>query len=180
MREPAFRLRFPASAARRWASRFSEAGADAAVETIGSRVRDRGHLLRGEFLELCRWKTPRSGPRCAENSAATIREATAVALASDDERAKMYILRTLAGVGWPTASVILHFCDSRPYPILDVRALWSAGYAGPPTYGMELWLGYTEFCRKIARAARLDMRTLDRALWQYSKERQVVPPGGSP
>lgn len=177
---PPFRLRFPTSAVPRWASRFRDEGADAAVAAIGSRVRLRGHLLRGEFLELCRWKTPRSGPRCAGNSAATIREATAVALASDDERAKIFILRTLSGVGWPTASVILHFCDARPYPILDVRALWSAGCDVPPTYGTELWLAYTEFCREVSRAARTDMRTLDRALWQYSKERQVIPPGGSP
>jgi len=54
-----------------------------------------------------------------------VREATQTALETADERAKTYILRTLAGVEWPTASVILHFCNRQPYPILDYRALWS-------------------------------------------------------
>jgi len=28
------------------------------------------------------------------------------------------------GVQWPTAWVILHFCDRGKFPIIDYRALW--------------------------------------------------------
>jgi hypothetical protein len=136
------------------------------------RVRARGYLSRVEFLQLCHWKSPRARRRYASNTAAEIREATVIALASSDERAKIYILRTLAGVAWPTASVILHFCDRRPYPILDYRALWSVGCARPPVYTFDFWWAYTEFVRQLARSTRHDMRTLDRALWQFSKEHQ--------
>ncbi|MGH7322475.1 MAG: hypothetical protein ACRELA_23010, partial [Candidatus Rokuibacteriota bacterium] len=82
------------------------------------------------------------------------------------------ILRTLAGIEWPTASVILHFCDGRPYPILDYRALWSLGFAKPPAYTFDFWWAYTDFARVLAQSTGHDMRTLDRALWQFSKAHQ--------
>jgi hypothetical protein len=169
---PAFKLRFPPSELPRWARGYAYEEADEAVDELSGRARARGHLTRAEFLDLCRWKTPRSQPRCATNDSATIREATKIALATTDERAKMYVLRSLAGVGWPTASVILHFCDRRPYPILDYRALWSLGLRRPPVYSFAFWWAYTEFARRLARTAGLDMRSLDRALWCFSKERQ--------
>ena len=72
----------------------------------------------------------------------------------------------------PTASVILHFCDTRPYPVLDYRALWSLGYSRPPVYTFEFWSAYTHFTRALAQSTGHDMRTVDRALWQYSKHHQ--------
>jgi hypothetical protein len=151
---------------------YSYAGEEKITDELAPRVRARGYLTRPEFLELCRWKTPRSQPRCSANTSAQVREATQIALATDDERAKTYILRSLAGVAWPTASVILHFCDRRPYPILDSRALWSLGFAKPPAYTSEFWWAYTGFLRRLAQSTGQDMRTLDRALWQFSKEHQ--------
>lgn len=166
-----FTLRFPPSEIARWAKSYADAG-DTVVEEMGSRARARGALTRVEFLALCRWKTPRTQPRCATNTTARIREATRIALATDDEQAKPYILRTLAGVGWPTASVILHFCDRRPYPILDYRALWSLGYARPPAYTFDFWSAYTDFTRALVQSTGHDMRTVDKALWQFSKHHQ--------
>ena len=69
-------------------------------------------------------------------------------------------------------SVIVHFCDKRPYPIIDYRALWSLGYRRAPTYTVALWMAYANCCRDLASATRHDMRTVDRALWQYSKDHQ--------
>jgi len=84
----------------------------------------------------------------------------------------MDLLRRLSGVEWPTASTLLHFCDARPYPILDYRALWSLGYARPPHYTMSFWLGYVVYVRELARRSGHPIRMVDRALWQYSKVRQ--------
>jgi hypothetical protein len=39
-------------------------------------------------------------------------------------------------------------------------------------YEFSFWWEYTQFCRKLAAEAGVSMRTLDRALWQYSKENQ--------
>jgi hypothetical protein len=101
-----------------------------------------------------------------------VAEATQVALAAKNEELKIGALRILAGVEWPTASVILHLCDRRPYPILDVRALWSVGYKRPPVYNFDFWWKYVRFTRDLARRSRCSMREVDRALWQYSKEKQ--------
>lgn len=166
-----FRLRFPPAEIPKWAEAYAY-GDGAVADGVSPGARARGVLTRAEFLALCCWKTPRTQPRCATNTAAQIREATRIALTTDDEQAKMYILRTLAGVGWPTASVILHFCDTRPYPVLDYRALWSLGWAKPPAYTFEFWSAYTRFTRALAQSTGHDMRQVDRALWQYSKQHQ--------
>jgi hypothetical protein len=102
----------------------------------------------------------------------TVRTITRAAFASGDEPLKIDLLRTLCGVEWPTASTLLHFGDRRPYPILDYRALWSLGFHEPPHYTMEFWLEYLAFTRSLARRLKIDIRTLDQALWQYSKAKQ--------
>jgi hypothetical protein len=72
----------------------------------------------------------------------------------------------------PTASVLLHLAR-QTYPIIDYRALWSLGIDPPPAYySFEFWWKYTRACRSLADEAGVSMRTLDRALWQYSKELQ--------
>jgi hypothetical protein len=37
---------------------------------------------------------------------------------------------------------------------------------------MEFWLAYLGFTRDLAARLGLPIRTVDKALWQYSKERQ--------
>jgi hypothetical protein len=129
-------------------------------------------LTVAEFRDICYWKSPRSRSRCRENTVDDVRVLTRAGLATRDEPLKMDPLRRLRGVGWPTASTLLHFCDARPYPILDYRALWSLGHTRPPHYTMAFWLGYVAFVRELARRSGHPMRTVDRALWQYSKARQ--------
>ena len=173
-----FKLRFPASKVPYWAGRYLNGASDGALRNrLRPVVRARGYLTRGEFLEICKWKSPRSQPRCAQNDEFTVLTVTKAALDTGDEPLKIDLLRTLKGVEWPTASTLLHVCDRRPYPILDYRALWSLGYAEPPRYTMEFWLAYLQFTRDLARRLSIDIGALDRALWQYSKERQ--PGGGS-
>jgi hypothetical protein len=157
---------------RHWANRYAYPDEPEMEERMARDARARGYLMRDEFLELCRWKTPRSQPRCAENRDDFVREVTRIALATANEELKIRVLLLLAGVSWPTASVILHFCDRGRYPILDVRALWSVGFRRPPAYTFPFWWEYTCFVRGIGDRTGLPMRTIDRALWQYSKERQ--------
>ena len=73
----------------------------------------------------------------------------------------------------PTASVLLHLAHRDPYPILDVRAIWSLGVEKQPSsYSFEFWWAYTAKCRSLAMEAGIPMRVLDRALWQFSRENQ--------
>ena len=167
-----FKLRFPVSAIEKWADGFSDASDSVIERAIAPAARQQGYLMRGQFLVMAEWKSPRSRSRCEKNDAEYVEEVTRAALSSKNERFKVQALRLLDGVEWPTASVILHFCDRGRYPILDVRALWSAGLDATPSYGFPLWMEYTEFLRGISTDAGVSMRTLDKALWQYSKAKQ--------
>jgi len=168
-------LRFPGNRIAYWASRFADASNDEPAVAIGSRMRANGFLTRADLLLLSAWKSPRSRRHVARNEEGFVRAATQTALSTGDERLRIEVLTLLQGVDWPTASVILHFGHSDPYPILDIRALWSLGVASPPAHDFPFWWDYTTLCRRLAQRHSCTMRDLDRALWQYSKERQRKP-----
>ncbi|HEY7114782.1 MAG TPA: hypothetical protein VIA45_17775 [Thermoanaerobaculia bacterium] len=168
---PSLRLRFPVGRIAYWASRYP--GDDASpVEAALRRIRRERSLRRADLLSVARWKTPRSRPRIARNSDRAVRAATREALTSRDERRRIESLTALHGVGFPTASAILHFCHADPYPVLDTRALWSLGVEKIPGYDFDFWWAYVGVCRDLARRARCAMRGVDRALWQYASERE--------
>lgn len=135
-------------------------------------ILERGYLLKPELEKIAYWKAPRSSGHVAKNSEDYVREITSFSFASSTERARIEILTCLDGVQWPTASVILHLFHQDKYPILDFRALWSSSLAVPNQYHFDYWWSYVGFCRSISEETHVDMRTLDRALWQYSKENQ--------
>ena len=117
---PVFTLQFPLEQVPAYAARYTDD--DDEVLAIGRAVRGRGHYSLVEFRRACRWKTPRSAPLVALNSAEAVESSTRAALAeaaSDRERVKE--LQSLRGVGLPTASVLLHLVHPDRYPILDVR-----------------------------------------------------------
>ena len=133
---------------------------------------------RDEFLALTRWKTQRTKSRCESNTEAAVRQMTALGLSTTDERLRIESLVALHGVERRTASVLLHFAHRDPYPIIDFRALWSLGVDEEPKYySFALWDAYVAACRSLAKRAGVSMRVFDRALWQYSKEKQ--PPRGA-
>ena len=177
------KLRFRESDIPMWAARFPGAGAAAAggaaadgdrrlLEVVRPAVLARGWTTRAEFLAICEWKSARSRRRCAGNTEHAVRTITRAAFASSDEALKMDLLRLLRGVEWPTAAALLHFGDAAPYPLLDYRAVWSLGFPRTPAYTMGFWLEYVAYTRGLAERAGVSLRTVDMALWQYSKERQ--------
>jgi hypothetical protein len=140
----------------------------------GAAARARGHYTRQEFIEACAWKTPRSRPKVASNPEALVVDATGRALAATDEAIRIRALLELNGVGVPTASTLLYCAFPDDYPILDVRALQSLGVKPRSTYPVSFWLGYLETCRSLARRHAVSVRTLDKALWEHSKELSAV------
>jgi hypothetical protein len=57
------------------------------------------------------------------------------------------------------------------YPILDYRALEALGVSKPAAYTVLFWNAYVGACRKIDDEIRMRHGVIDRALWQWSKER---------
>ena len=166
------KLRFRTNQIKKIASRYEYSISEDELRALRSVVQKRGHITKDELQKMAYWKAPRSSGHIKSNSEEYVQEITGAALGAIQERSRIEILTLLDGVSWPTASVILHFCHQDPYPIIDFRAMWSVGLDVPLRYGFGIWWCYAEFCRKIASESDIDMRTLDRALWQYSKENQ--------
>jgi hypothetical protein len=167
-----FILRFDNNLIRELAGRYPVEHDSHVEGEIAPAVRARGHLAKAELVKLCRWKTPRTGPRVAQNAEGFVRAVTGTALSTANEQLRIEVLTLLRGVGWPTASVLLHFCHPDRYPILDYRALWSLSVEVPHQYDHGFWSSYSRYCRQLAELVRVSMRVLDRALWQYSSENQ--------
>ena len=166
---PDFELQFPPEQIQALASRFAY-DEDVASSAAGAAAAARGHYTRDEFLRVCAWKSARSRPLLQSNDAPAVEAATRAAFATPDEAARMGALTGLRGVGVPVASALLHFAFPDRYPILDVRALESLGRKGRSVYPVSFWLAYLHSCRDLAAEHGVSLRTLDKALWQHSKE----------
>ncbi|MFH1749118.1 MAG: hypothetical protein ABIG44_18965 [Planctomycetota bacterium] len=166
------RLRFPESEIKRVAQRYEVPEAEIKLIELKAEVQRCGYVTKDQLRRVAHWKAARSARHVEKNDDDYVREITSWALKARSERARIEILTVLDGVGWPTASAILHLFHERRYPILDFRALWSVGLEVPNQYSFLFWQPYVEFCREVARRHHVNMRTLDRALWQYSKENQ--------
>ena len=169
-----FKLRFPKENVEDWAERYGRYYDDSNVRRIGEASSKAGYLTREQLLEMAFWKARgRSQKSCRRNTESYVEEVTRVSFAASEPRLKIEVLRIMDGVQWATASVILHFCDSDRWPIIDVRALWSLSQPDEgENYNFALWWAYTLFTRDLAAECKVTMRALDHALWAYSKENQ--------
>jgi hypothetical protein len=165
-----FALQFPIEQVREYARRFPVEDDDPGL-ALGRVARARGYYTLEEFRTVCRWKSARSAPLVARNAARRVKAATSVGLReSSGEVERMDALRSLDGVGWPTASVLLHLAYPERYPILDWRALHALGVRGRTSYNQRFWEAYVDEYVRLTQLAGVDGRTLDQALWQWSKE----------
>ncbi len=166
------KLRFKESEIHQIAKRYEYPYEETTLLNLRKAVLSKGYLSKAQLFLVAKWKAPRSSGHVLKNSNKYVKEITTFAFKARDERSRIESLTILDGVSWPTASVILHLFHKKRYPILDFRALWSASTSVPPQYRFSLWWPYVTFCRDIAKRNNVDMRTLDRAMWQYSKENQ--------
>lgn len=129
-------------------------------------------LTRERFIKLGLWKSkrPKKHYENVENDNLTVREISAFALQAKSERIKIESLMILKGVSWPVASVILHFAFPEKYPIMDYRVIQSLGWEQPESYTFAFWQKYVKKLRILAKKFNLPLRTIDKALWFYSKE----------
>jgi hypothetical protein len=167
-----FELQFPEEDLSEWAQRYDYTSGvyESAVAEAGKKMKEQGHLTLNQLARICEWKTSRSKPTVQKNTDAFVREVTSACSTSETERFRISVLTLLQGVGWPTASVVLHFGHEDRYPIIDIRALESLGREKPSTYTFDLWWGYVQACRGLADRNGLTMREVDQALWKHSTE----------
>ena len=167
-------LRFCESEINYWANIYQEYQGEKdrarEQEIIGHRddIQRRGYLTKAALFRVAYWKSHRRAKLTLENPDGLIKEITEQAFTSTDDWEKLCALTELRGIGEPTTAAILHLYDKGQYPILDIHALWSVGLEKRQRHAYPFWPEYIAFCREIADRNRIDMRTLDRALWRYS------------
>jgi len=166
-------LRVPESEISHWAAQYPCSREECELLSLSEAIHQQGHLTKAQLTLLAQWKSPRSAPHVSKNSDQYVQEVTGFALHAESERARIESLTILDGVLWPTASVVLHIFHAEPYPLLDYRAVWSVQAPQPSSYTFAFWWQYVQVCRGVVDRTGTDMRTLDRALWQFSKTHQI-------
>jgi len=151
---------------------------EVAAFEAGKAIRNGDYTL--ENLEaIVRWKSERVVHYLIGNSSEAIRTALGVAASPDTaERQAVKALIELHGVDIPVASAIMTAIYPERYTVLDFHALEALGHA---RHDVEFYVEYNDFCRSLAARgivkpqenlpAPTPLRALDRALWQWSRNR---------
>lgn len=87
-----------------------------------------------------------------------------LALHAHEPRSALAVLMGLCGVALPMASAILTAIDPDTYTVVDYRAMEALGVPDADYYNLNLYLNqYLPTCRRLAAAAGVSLRTLDKA-----------------
>jgi hypothetical protein len=156
-----------------------EDAATAALTRRLAHVRRVGRFTRGEFVAMCRWKSPRARRHYERNTAGVIRRASAGALAARSERERLERLTALHGVSVATASAILTLVDPRRYGVLDIRC-WQLLFglrsvAGNPrgrAFTAAQWEEYLTRLRGHADALGVSARMIEYTLFHCHRKLQ--------
>lgn len=171
-----YALKFPLEQVPELAARYRNDG-ELKVLEAGRRIASGDHG-REPLSTIFEWKTRGRGrTRIERNTEEEVADALRLAVLANTERSALSVLTGLSGVDIPVASTVLTMINPTRYTILDFRALFSLGIE-KTVYSAGFYLSYLAICRKVAAdasnatATPIDLRTLDHALWQYSKENQ--------
>jgi hypothetical protein len=164
---------------RRERPREEEPGTRALIERL-SHVKRVGEFSRPEFLEMCRWKSPRAAPQYRRNRAARICQVSRAVLASRSEERRLDLLTGLRGVSVPVASAILTLVDPARYGVLDIRVwqlLFALGCVGGRPGGRGFlardWLDYLAILRRQARRLGISVREVEYTLFHSHRKFQA-------
>ena len=167
-------LIFPVSDIRHYADLYDK-DYDKPIEKIVPKVKKQGYLTADDLLTLDEWKLPtrRNQHNIKKNEqlqVGFVKDMTELAFSAKTELGRIRCLFALEGVKLPVGSTILHWFHDDRYPIWDIRARESVQYdKSLYDHWFKGWMAYVNFCKKTAKENGVNMRTLDRALWQYSK-----------
>ncbi|MDE0095061.1 MAG: hypothetical protein OXS40_01580 [Gammaproteobacteria bacterium] len=136
------------------------------------KARGRGHMELDDLIEVARWKWrgKRTENLCRKNTGDEVRKISETCFKEKSDCGRIRKLLELRGVGWPMASVILHFAFDDEYPILDIRAMRSVGGPKSKHYTCKVWEEYVQLCRDTAKMHGISIRQLDKALWAFDRE----------
>jgi hypothetical protein len=142
----------------------------------GESIRN-GDFTLANLEAIVRWKSERVVQYLIANSNEKIRGVLAVATNPQASTEKaMNALLELHGVDVPVASAILAAIYPERYTVLDFRALEALGHM---RHDIRFYEEYLAFCKRLAESnivkpqsdlpAPTPLRTLDRALWEWTR-----------
>ena len=143
-------------------------------------VRVDKELSRGEFLDICYWKSPRGIRRCEKNSARQVEETMRKVFTTRSEKTKIDLLTGLEGVSIPTASAILTLTDPAQYGVIDIR-VWQVLHAlGSVTanprgqkFTFDHWHQFLQVLRHHAHRLKVPARQIELTLFALHRDHQV-------
>lgn len=155
---------------------------DAATAKIIKRlkhVRVDRELSRGEFLDICYWKSPRGIRRCEKNLATRVEQITQKVFATRSEKEKIDLLTGLEGVSIPTASAILTLTDPANYGVIDIR-VWQVLHAlravtsnpGGQRFTFDHWSQFLQILRHHSRLNSVPTRLIELTLFVFHRDHQ--------
>jgi hypothetical protein len=159
---------------------------DAAMAAAGQSIVD-GQWTRANVEIVYRWKSARSVRHLLRNEEPDVdrclQQAIQAIKAQDDRSAMTALIRIRArrsglhGFQVPLASAILTALCPKRFTVIDYKALNSLG-CPQDSPNVDFYLEYLRASRDISGALRICLRTLDRALWQWWKNKETS--GASP
>jgi len=137
-------------------------------------------LSRGEFLDICYWKSQRSIRRCEQNSASRVESVSSQVFRTKSEMLRLKLLTSLQGVSIPTASAILTLTNPKRYGVIDIR-VWQLLFAlGSVTskplgrgFTFNHWYHYLRILRYHASRLSVQVRLVELTLFKFHQEHQV-------
>jgi hypothetical protein len=142
----------------------------------GDAIRNGDYSL-ANLEAIVRWKSERAVQVLIGNSNEKIRRALAVAASPESSTATaVKALLDLHGIDIVLASAVLAAIFPERYTVLDFRTLEALGHA---RHDVRFYEEYLAFCKRLAESnivtpqselpAPTPLRTIDRALWEWSR-----------
>jgi hypothetical protein len=169
---PKFKLQFKPEHISAFAARYSfeeDTNALAAGRAI-----TRSDFSKENLRTIVLWKTRGRGiSRFEKNSDTEVEDVLGLCVAAKTNRAKLAVLLALRGVDVPVASAILMCIYPKTFTVIDFRALEGLGTKST-NRSIDYYFAYNEACLDLAKTHGVTLRELDRALWQWSRERRTT------
>jgi hypothetical protein len=142
----------------------------------GEAIRNGDYSL-ANLEAIVRWKSERAVQVLIGNSNETIRRALALAASPESTtETAVNALTELHGIDIVLASAVLAAIFPERYTVLDFRTLEALGHA---RHDIRFYEEYLAFCKRLAESnivtpqselpAPTPLRTIDRALWEWSR-----------
>jgi hypothetical protein len=142
----------------------------------GDAIRNGDYSL-ANLEAIVRWKSERAVQVLIGNSNETIRRALALAASPESTtETAVNALTELHGIDIVLASAVLAAIFPERYTVLDFRTLEALGHA---RHDVRFYEEYLAFCKRLAESnivtpqselpAPTPLRTIDRALWEWSR-----------